>query len=167
MHFINRLVVCCLLLALAIPVSLFAQGGSTGAITGTVLDEKGGAVAGAKIVVTNVETGVHEREIVSTGPGTFSVPLLPPGTYRIEATAQGFAKFVAEKVVVRVTETSNVIVTLKLGQMSETVTVTEVLVPVELTSAATGQTITSYTVNNLPLATGNYLTLLTLSLAQT
>ena len=163
MHFMNKLVVACLLLALLIPVSLFAQGGSTGAITGTVADEKGGIVVGAKIVVTNNETGVQDREITSTGSGTFNVPLLRPGSYRIEVTAQGFARFVAEKVIVRVTETSSVIVTLKLGAMSETVTVTEVLVPVELTSAATGQTISSYTVNNLPLATGNYFTLLTLS----
>ncbi len=163
MHFMNKLVVACLLLALLIPVSLFAQGGSTGAITGTVADEKGGIVVGAKIVVTNNETGVQDREITSTGSGTFNVPLLRPGSYRIEVTAQGFARFVAEKVIVRVTETSSVIVTLKLGAMSETVTVTEVLVPVELTSAATGQTVTSYTINNLPLATGNYFTLLTLS----
>ena len=45
MQFMNKLVVACLLLALVIPVSLFAQGGSTGAITGTVTDEKGGTVA--------------------------------------------------------------------------------------------------------------------------
>jgi hypothetical protein len=163
MQLFNKLVVACLLLALLIPVSLFAQGGSTGAITGNVTDEKGGIVVGAKIIVTSVETGVQERELTSTGSGTFNIALLPPGHYRVEVTAQGFARFVAEKVVVRVTETSNVIVTLKVGQISETVTVTEVLVPVELTSAATGQTITSYSVNNLPLSTGNYLTLLTLS----
>jgi hypothetical protein len=153
----------CLLLALLIPLSLFGQGGSTGAITGTVGDEKGGVVAGAKVVVTNADTGVQEREVLSSSAGTFSVPLLAPGMYRIEVTAQGFAKFVAEKVAVRLTETSNLVATLKLGRMSETVIVTEVLVPVELVSAATGQTITSYSVNNLPLSTGNYLTLLTLS----
>jgi Carboxypeptidase regulatory-like domain len=163
MHFFSKLVVACLLFALLIPVSLFAQGGSTGAITGTVVDERGGVIAGAKIVVTNVDTGVKEREVVSAGSGSFSVPLLSPGTYRVEVTASGFRRFVLEKVIVRVTETSNVSVAMNIGQISETVTVTEVLVPVELTSAATGQTITSYTVNNLPLATGNYLTLLTLS----
>jgi len=163
MQFTNKLVVACLLLALLVPVSLFAQGGSTGAITGTVTDEKGGIVAGANIKVTNVETGVEEREITSSGSGVFNIALLRPGFYRIEVTAPGFARFVAEKVIVRVTETSTIIVTLKVGQISETVTVTEVLVPVELTSAATGQTIGSYTVNNLPLATGNYFVLLTLS----
>src|SRR6267142_132261 len=163
MQFMNKLVVACLLLSLLIPVSLFAQGGSTGAITGTVTDEKGGIVAGANIKVTSVETGVEEREITSSGAGVFNIALLRPGFYRIEVTAPGFARFVAEKVIVRVTETSSITVTLKVGQISETVTVTEVLVPVELTSAATGQTITSYTVNNLPLATGNYFTLLTLS----
>src|SRR5262249_47472005 len=98
MHSINKLVVACLLLALVIPVSVLAQGGSTGAITGSVDDEKGGVVAGAKVVVTNADTGVKEREVLSSSAGTFSVPLLAPGMYRVEVTAQGFARFVAEKV---------------------------------------------------------------------
>src|SRR5258708_34694033 len=110
MQFMNKLVVACLLLSLLIPVSLFAQGGSTGAITGTVTDEKGGIGAGAKIVVTNAETGVQEREIMSTAAGAFSVALLPPGLYRTEVTSQRFAKFVAAKVIGRVTETANGIV---------------------------------------------------------
>src|SRR5258705_372503 len=114
MQFMNKLVVACLLLSLLIPVSLFAQGGSTGAITGTVTDEKGGIVAGANIKVTSVETGVEEREITSSGAGVFA--FLNPCFD---------ARFVAEKVIVRVTETSSIIVTLKVGQISETVTVTE------------------------------------------
>jgi len=44
-------------IALLIPTGLQAQAGATGAITGTVLDQRGGAIAGATIVVTNVVTG--------------------------------------------------------------------------------------------------------------
>src|SRR5882762_9127526 len=50
--------------ALLSPVDLCAQAGATGAITGTVLDQKGGAIAGAVVVVTNLATGQKEREVL-------------------------------------------------------------------------------------------------------
>jgi hypothetical protein len=148
---------------LLIPVGLQAQGGATGAITGTVLDQRGGAISGATIVVTNVATGQKEREVVSTGSGTFNVPSLPPGTYSVEVTATGFSRFLIEKVLVQVTETASVTATLAVGKVTETVTVHEVVLPVELTSATTGETIGAETASTLPLSTRNFLTLLTLS----
>jgi hypothetical protein len=63
-------------LALAIPAGLWAQAGATGAITGTVLDPKGGIIVGATIVVTNVATGQKERQVISSGAGTFNIPSL-------------------------------------------------------------------------------------------
>src|SRR5467141_5070484 len=108
------------------PADLYAQAGATGAITGTVLDQKGGAVAGATVVVTNLATGQKEREAVSTGAGTFNVPSLPPGTYSVEVTATGFSRFLIEKVLVQVTETTSVNATLSVGQVTATVTVHDV-----------------------------------------
>jgi hypothetical protein len=150
-------------IALLIPTGLRAQAGATGAITGTVLDQRGGAISGASIVVTNVSTGQKEREVVSTGAGTFNVPSLPPGTYSVEVTATGFSRFLIEKVLVQVTETSSVNAILTIGNVTETVTVHDVVVPVELTSATTGETIGAETASTLPLSTRNFLTLLTLS----
>src|SRR5260370_3213226 len=150
-------------IALLIPTGLRAQGGATGAITGTVLDQRGGAIAGATVVVTNVATGQKEREVVSTSAGTFNVPSLPPGTYSVEVTATGFSRFLVEKVLVQVTETASVIATLAVGKVTETVTVHEVVLPVELTSATTGETIRAETASTLPLSTPNLLTPLTLS----
>src|SRR5712664_71606 len=130
-----------LFVALLSPADLQAQAGATGAITGAVLDQKGGAIAWATVVVTNVATGQKEREVVSTGAGTFNVPSLPPGTYSVEVTATGFSRFLIEKVVVQVTETASVNAILAIGNVTETVTVHDVVVPVELTSATTGETI--------------------------
>ena len=90
-------------LVLLIPAGLWAQGGATGAITGVVQDEKGAVIPNAKVVVVNKGTGATEREVTTTGAGTFNVPLLPPGTYRLEVTVEGFARFVAESVLVRLT----------------------------------------------------------------
>ena len=77
--------------ALFSPAGLRGQAGATGGITGTVLDQNGGAISGATIVVTNLATGQKEREVVSTGAGTFNIPSLPPGTYSVEVTATGFS----------------------------------------------------------------------------
>jgi hypothetical protein len=152
-----------LVVALFTPSGSWAQAGGTGALTGTVLDQGGGAIAGAAVVVTNVATGQKEREVVSTGAGTFNVPSLPPGTYSVEVTATGFSRFLIEKILVQVTETSSVIATLAVGKVTETVTVHDVALPVELTSATTGETIGAETASTLPLSTRNFLTLLTLS----
>ncbi len=142
--------------ALFSPADLQAQAGATGAITGTVLDQKGGAISGATIVVTNVATGQKEREVVSTGAGTFNIPSLPPSHYGLEITAAGFSRFLMENVLVQVTETTSVNATLSIGQVTETVTVKGVTVPVDLTSAATGETIGAETASTLPLSTRNF-----------
>ena len=88
---------------------------------------------------------------------------MPPGTYKLVVTASGFSKVELPDVKVNVTETTTVNVPLKVGQISETVTVTEAASQIQLNSATTGQTLQSTTINNLPLATRHFLTLLTLS----
>jgi Carboxypeptidase regulatory-like domain len=143
--------------------SVFAQAGSTGAISGTVRDEKGAIVTGAQVEVVNATTGVTERTTTSDGNGNFGVTQLPPGTYKLAVTATGFSKAELPDVKVNLTETTTVNVPLKVGEISETVTVTEAASQIQLNSATTGQTLQSATINNLPLATRNFLTLLTLS----
>jgi len=81
-----------------LPAGLRAQGGATGAITGAVVDQKGGAISGATIVVINQATGKKEREVVSTGAGTFNIPSLPPSHYSLEIMATGFSRFVMNNV---------------------------------------------------------------------
>jgi Carboxypeptidase regulatory-like domain len=140
-----------------------AQSGSTGAITGTVEDQKGGAIAGADVAVIKQDTGETVRQVKTSASGAFTVSLLQPSTYSVEVTAPGFAKFVAGGILVRVTETASVTAQLQLGNVTTTVTVEGAATAVDLTSPTTGQTVTSETVNDLPLSTRNFLTLLTLS----
>src|SRR5262245_16549757 len=105
--------------------SVFAQAGSTGAISGNVKDEKGATVPGAQVEVVNATTGVTERNVTTDGNGNFGVTQLPPGTYKIVVTASGFSKVELPDVKVNVTETTTVNVPVKVEQISETVTVTE------------------------------------------
>lgn len=143
--------------------SAFAQGGATGAISGTVKDENGAAVPGAQVEIVNALTGTTERTASGDSSGNFTVTQLPPGNYKVVVTAAGFSKAELPDIRVRVTETTTVTVPLKVGEVGASVTVTGAGSEVQLTSATTGQTLTAETIRNLPLSTGNFLTLLTLS----
>src|SRR6267378_1884896 len=112
------------ILLLSLASSAFAQGGTRGAISGTVKDEKGAALAGAQVEVINTATGVTERTATSDNDGNFNVTQIPAGTYHLVVSVAGFSKAEVPDVKVNVTETTTVNVPLKVGQISESVTVT-------------------------------------------
>jgi len=162
MQFSRKSILVFAALAVLIPMHAWSQGGSTGAITGTVQDEKGGVIQGARVDIIRQDTGISVRQVSSGNAGTFTAPFLDPGTYHVEITAAGFSKFVST-VEVRVTETASLTVVMQVGQITQTITVEGAASALDTTSAATGQTISSVTVTDLPLSTRNFLTLLTLS----
>jgi len=143
--------------------SLFAQGGPTGAITGTILDSSGAVIANASINVINEATGQVERHVTTDSSGTFTAPLLPVGNYQLEVSAPGFATTKLSGIEVRVTETARVNAVLKAATTVQTVTVTAEVATVDTTSATTGQALDSDAVTTLPLATRNFQQLLALS----
>ena len=63
--------------------SAFAQGGSTGAISGIVKDENGAGVPGAQIEIINADTGVTVRSVTSDSSGNFGASQLPAGNYKV------------------------------------------------------------------------------------
>src|SRR5713226_8783550 len=87
--------------ALAVISQAFAQGGATGAITGTVQDASGAFIANADVKVTNQDTKVLERAIKTGADGSFTVPLLPVGTYTVNIQSAGFAQSDFSGIVVR------------------------------------------------------------------
>src|SRR5260370_7766736 len=93
-------------IAILLPAGLRAQAGATGAITGAVVDQKGGTISGAMIVVINQATGKKEREVVSTHAGTFNLPSLPPSHYSLPITATGFSRFLQNHDLVQVPNTA-------------------------------------------------------------
>src|SRR5450755_3373410 len=66
----------------------FAQG-TTGSLRGQILDPSGAGVPGAKVTVTNQNTGVSVT-LQTTSAGTYEVPHLIPGPYNIGVEAEGF-----------------------------------------------------------------------------
>src|SRR3984893_17973784 len=141
----------------------FAQGGATGAISGTVTDSSGGSVADADVQIISEATGTLIRRLPTSADGTFVATLLPPGNYSVVVNKSGFSESQAVGMEVRVTETTRVTMAMKPGTVSEKIEISAQVTSVETTNATTGQSIGESTVRALPLATQNFQQLLTLS----
>src|SRR5438309_8406729 len=140
-----------------------AQGGATGAITGTVQDSTGAVVANAEVRIVNQDTGAVARTTKTDANGSFTAPLLPVGTYTVAVTSPGFQEGKFADIAVRVTETTRMNVRVAPLKVLEKIEVQAEVQQVETTSATTGQAIDSATIRELPLATQNFEQLLTLS----
>ncbi len=127
-----------------------------GTILGTVTDPSGAVIAGAKVTVKNVGTGL-ERSTETSADGSYALPELPIGTYTVTVTQTGFQTFVATGVVVDVSSERRVNSSLKTGQISTKVEVEGDLLPqVETTSTEIGGTLTSDTIESLPVNGRDY-----------
>jgi hypothetical protein len=144
-------------LLLCVCTSLYSQE-STGRITGTITDPAGAAVAGAKVTVTNAGTGVHHT-IVSGPDGNYQVLDLPIGNYTVTVEHPGFTTIVTKNSELTINQTLRVDVAMKLGSVSETISVESQAAQVETASAVLGGTVTGATITNLPLNGRNTLDL--------
>ena len=110
-----------LIVGLAVPASAAAQGGD-GSLRGTVRDEQGGAIPGVTVTATS-PTLIAPAIAVSESDGTYRLVNLPPGTYTVQAELQGFTTFRREGVLLRAAANFQVDVTMSLGTVTETITV--------------------------------------------
>jgi hypothetical protein len=144
-----------LLLVLLAAVSLSAQT-FRGTILGTVTDAQGAVVAGAKVTVKNVGTGL-ERTTETSADGSYALPELQIGTYTVTITQTGFQTAVTTGVTVDVAGERRVDAVLKTGAVSTRVEVSGDLLPqVETTSAELGGTLTAETIEALPVNGRDY-----------
>ena len=160
--FLRRAFAFIALLLLIFSVKGFAQGGASGAVQGDIRDSSGALIAGAEVTLTGAGGGIA-RVVRTNSEGSFAAALLPPGSYRVEVKAAGFAPEVAEGIEVRVTETTRLSLALKPGAVATEVSVDAQVAAVNTSDASTGEAIGSGTIENLPLATRNFQQLLTLS----
>lgn len=141
--------------------SAWTQTETTGQITGQVTDPSGAAVVGAEVVLTSAAG--WQRNTSSNPTGHYKFPLLPPGPYRLQASASGFGTVSTENVRVLITETTEVNLQLPVGSREETVMVTAEAPLVQSENPTTGKVIQEETIRQLPLATRNFQQLLTLT----
>jgi len=126
----------------------------TGAITGSVFDSSGAAVAGASVKLTNTGTALA-RTTATDQSGNFQFLLLQPGTYVIEGTNPGFKTFRRDGIIVEADRSLAVPITLELGQTSETVEVVGGTPLLEPNTSELGTTVDSQKVMELPLNSRN------------
>lgn len=152
-----------LLISLLFATVAFSQGAQTGGITGVVTDPQGSVVPGATVNVINESTGKTERSVTTETDGGYSVTLLPPGSYRLEIKAANFKQSDVSGLQVAINETTRQDVSLAVGNVQERVEITATPSLINSSSAVTGQAIDAQTLRTLPLASPNFLFLLSLS----
>jgi hypothetical protein len=140
---------------------LTAQAGR-GAISGLVTDTSGAIIPGAAVTATGEGTGTKLTAVTSAA-GIYSFVSLSPGKYDVSATQKGFETTIRKGVVVDVDQATTVNLALKVGSVSEVVTVTGSTSLVDTTNSTVGQLISSETIERVPLLTRNVYDLVQLS----
>src|ERR1700756_4888828 len=145
---------------LALSVSALAQS-TAGRILGTLTDQSGAAVAGATVVVTDAERGAS-RTVTTDESGSYAVPDLAPGIYKIHIQAKGFKGIDRPNVQIEVASDVRADFALQAGSVSEILTITEEVPLLNTTSSTLGGTLSNKEINDLPLSGRNYENLLQL-----
>ncbi len=126
-----------------------------GSIIGTVTDPSGADVASAKVTATNVDTNVATTASTNTS-GNYTLAPLTPGRYRVNVEKAGFQTLVQENVTVNVSMSTRVDATLKLGEITQQITVTEAPPGLVTDRAEVQSTITSHQAEQLPVINRNF-----------
>ncbi|MGI9034701.1 MAG: TonB-dependent receptor [Pyrinomonadaceae bacterium] len=143
--------------------SVFGQSqATTGNIEGRVIDPQGAVVPNANVSATNQDNGLH-KTATTDADGNFIFVLLPPGKYRVEATAQGFSKAIYENVTVTLGSKVTLEVNLSVGGQQAVVNVQAEGTVVETTRTSISSTVDESRVINLPTNGRNFLDFVTLT----
>jgi hypothetical protein len=156
----RRLLSALALLLVALLGASILRADVTGSIQGVVRDRSRGAIAGARLTITNVETNLRYEE--TTDPdGSYRVLALPAGTYKLSVTAGGFRTFVETDIVVKVNDQLQIDVTLDVGSVQQEVVKVEAnAVQVQTENTQLGDVIDSKKMLALPLNGRSYIDLL-------
>jgi hypothetical protein len=130
-----------------------------GTITGNITDPNGAIIPGATVTVRNTATNI-KNSVITNDEGSYTVPLLQPGTYTISATMNGFKTSSKENVTLGVSDRLTIDLQLVIGSSAEV----DIVANDELLDRSTvssGTTISSRQVEELPLPEGAVTTLVT------
>jgi hypothetical protein len=119
-------------------------------LTGTVKDSSGAVVPGAEVAARNVETG--QATTAQTNPsGIYSISFLNPGQYEVSCGQAGFKRFVRAGIVLETGTTSTIDITLEVGQINDTISVTASAPLLESESGSLGQLVENKMILNMPI----------------
>jgi carboxypeptidase family protein len=141
---------CCLIGLVFLLTSASAWAQATAQLNGRVTDESGAVLPGVTVTVTQTDTQ-FTRTVATDGTGSYVMPNLPTGPYRLEVSLQGFRSYVQTGIVLQVGATPAINVTLGLGELAETVTVEAAAPLVDTQSAGIGEVVEQARIVELPL----------------
>jgi len=130
----------------------------TASITGNATDQTGASVPGGTVTATNTETNVRTTTTTNDG-GIYTFPFLRVGNYTITVESKGFKKSVVGPFTVEANQIARIDVKLELGDITQTVEVTEVGALLQTETQATGDTLSSTKLTSIPLNGRNFASL--------
>ena len=131
-------------------LSVSGQAISTGIVAGTVTDNTGAVVAGAKITLVDKSTN-DTRTTLTNAEGHFVFANVNPGVYNIKYTKSGFSETVIAGATVQIGTTLTENMQMKLGPLSQTITVTESAgAELQTMNSTVGQTISGVALDSMP-----------------
>lgn len=152
---LRRLCALALVAVCALTGQAFAQSQAiNGTIEGTVKDASGAVLPGVTITLTNTDTGT-QRVVVTNDNGVFRAPLLQLGRFTVSAELSGFSKYEQTGIGLVAGQTVVLNIPMKVGGMTETVTVSADAAVVDLGKTDVGRNITSREIANLPNVSRN------------
>lgn len=146
-----------LILVAAAPTAAFAQA-VTGTLLGTVSDSTGAVVTGAKVTITNQNTG-FTRTAKTDAIGEYTAPSIPTGVYTVMAEMDGFKATALSQIQVGVDQRVRIDVTLEVGAMTESVTIEAQTPLLQTSSSELGTTVKSEQIEAMPLNGRNFVSL--------
>jgi hypothetical protein len=141
-----RSLVVCLLLAFCAGAQEYRA-----TLSGRITDPQGAVISNAKIGVVQVETGA-KFETVSGADGLYTIPFLPPASYKVSAEAAGFKKYERAGVALEANGRVSLDIEMSVGQMTETISVTAEAPMLTTATASAGQVINTRQIDNMPLS---------------
>src|SRR5215472_3094119 len=150
----RRAMVCVSMLLHLVFAAVISAQANRATITGTVTDSSGALVAGAEVVAKNLGTNVLSST-VTNGDGIYSIPNLFPGAYSLEFKKTGFKPLMYSSITLESTQVAQINAALRLGDVTETVTVTTDVPLVDRESAEIGTNMKGDVVTDLPLSIYN------------
>ena len=138
----------------------WAQG--TAQLNGRVADESGAVLPGVTVTATQTETGAV-RTAVTDDAGSWVMPNLPLGPYRLEIALQGFRTYVQTGIVLQVNANPVINAALAIGSLEETVSVEAAAPLVDVRSAGISQVVEEEQIVQLPLQGRNVTDLIMLA----
>ena len=147
--------------AVAALLAALATAQSTSQLNGSVSDSTGASVRGAEITLTDAATGL-QRTTTSNAAGLYQFLDVPPGNYQLEATAKGFASYVASNVTLVVKTPSTLNIQFRVAGVATSVTVEGQAPLINRTDASLGNTLQENQIAELPIADRNVVQLLSL-----